>query len=57
MTKNLFFQAISKFALGLIGIALLLFLPAGTFHYWNGWLLIAILFVPMVKQVRIQRRS
>lgn len=47
MTKNLFLQAISKFALGLIGIALLLFLPAGTFHYWNGWLLIAILFVPM----------
>ncbi len=44
---NLFFQAISKFALGLIGIALLLFFPAGTFHYWNGWLLIAILFVPM----------
>ena len=47
MTKNLFLQAVSKFALGLIGIALLLFLPAGTFHYWNGWLLIAILFVPM----------
>ena len=47
MTKNLFLQAISKFALGLIGIALLLFLPAGTFHYWNGWLLIAILFIPM----------
>lgn len=45
--ENLFLQAISKFALGLIGIALLLFLPAGTFHYWNGWLLIAILFVPM----------
>ena len=45
--ENLFLQAISKFALGLIGIALLLFLPAGTFRYWNGWLLIAILFVPM----------
>lgn len=47
MTKELFFQAISKFALGLILIALLLFLPAGTLRYWNGWLLIAILFVPM----------
>ena len=47
MTKELFFQALSKFALGLILIALLLFLPAGTFRYWNGWLLIAILFVPM----------
>ena len=47
MTKELFFQAISKFALGLILITLLLFLPAGTLRYWNGWLLITILFVPM----------
>lgn len=47
MTKKLFFQAIFKFAFGLILIALLLFLPAGTLRYWNGWLLIAILFVPM----------
>lgn len=47
MTKKLFFQAISKFFLGLILLALLLFLPAGTFHYWNGWLLICILFIPM----------
>lgn len=47
MTKELFFQAISKFIFGLILAALLLFLPAGTFRYWNGWLLIVILFVPM----------
>ena len=47
MTKELFVQAISKFVLGLILIGLLLFLPAGTLRFWNGWLLIAILFVPM----------
>ena len=47
MTKKLFFQAISKFVLGLALIALLLFLPAGTLRYWNAWLLIGILFVPM----------
>ena len=47
MTKILFFQAISKFVLGLALIALLLFLPAGTLRYWNAWLLIGILFVPM----------
>ena len=47
MTKILFFQAISKFVLGLALIALLLFLPAGTIRYWNGWLLIGILFIPM----------
>ena len=47
MTKKLFVQAISKFVFGLVLIALLLFLPAGTIHYWNGWLLIGILFIPM----------
>lgn len=47
MTKKLFVQAISKFVTGLVLIALLLFLPAGTICYWNGWLLIGILFIPM----------
>lgn len=47
MTKKLFFQAISKYFFGLVVIALLLFLPAGTLRYWNAWLLIGILFVPM----------
>ena len=28
-------------------VGLLLFLPAGTFSYWQGWLLMGILFVPM----------
>lgn len=48
MTRKLFFQAISKFVFGLILIALLLFLPAGTLKYWNGWLFIGILFIPML---------
>ena len=47
MTTKLFLQAMTKFFLGLVLIALLLFVPAGTIHYWNGWLLIAILFIPM----------
>ena len=47
MTKKLFLQAILKFALGLLLFAALLFVPAGTIRYPNGWLLIAVLFVPM----------
>ena len=47
MSKNLFFQAIAKFLLGVVLIGLLIFWPAGTFHYPNGWLFMAILFVPM----------
>ena len=47
MTKTLFISAITKFAAGVILLALLLFLPAGTIHYPGGWLLMGILFIPM----------
>lgn len=47
MTRKLFFSAIIKFLLGIALVGLLLFLPAGTFTYWNSWLLMGILFVPM----------
>ena len=36
-----------RFLMGLVLVGLLLFLPAGTLHYPCGWLLIAVLFVPM----------
>ena len=44
---KLFLQAIIRFIAGLLLVGLLLFLPAGTFAYWQAWLLIGILFVPM----------
>ena len=44
---KLFIQACGKFFSGLLLAGLLLFVPAGTIHYWNAWLLIGILFVPM----------
>ncbi|MBR2402555.1 MAG: isoprenylcysteine carboxylmethyltransferase family protein [Lachnospiraceae bacterium] len=47
MSKELFFQAISKFVLGAVIVGLLVFIPAGTLYYWNGWLFMGILFVPM----------
>ena len=47
MTLKLFVQAISKFIFGALIVALLIFLPAGTFNYWQGWLFMGILFVPM----------
>ena len=45
--KNLCLKALLKFLIGLLGCAAILFLPAGTFGYINGWLFIAVLFVPM----------
>ena len=48
MTKQLLIQAIFKTVSGAILMGLLLFLPAGTVRYWNAWLLLAILFLPML---------
>ncbi|MEG2930079.1 MAG: methyltransferase, partial [Oscillospiraceae bacterium] len=48
MSIKLLLQALVKFVLGLVAFFLLLFLPAGTLHYWNGWLLMGLLFVPML---------
>ncbi len=47
MDTKLFLQALSKFLIGLIIICILLFVPAGTLNYSNGWLFIALLFIPM----------
>ncbi len=47
MTMKLFLAAIAKFILGVALVGALIFLPAGTFSYFNGWLLMGILFVPM----------
>ena len=47
MTKKLFAEAITKFLLGVVLVGLLIFLPAGTFAYFQGWLFMGILFVPM----------
>ncbi|MBR2752687.1 MAG: isoprenylcysteine carboxylmethyltransferase family protein [Lachnospiraceae bacterium] len=47
MDTKLFRQALIKFAAGLLLVGVLLFIPAGSLKYWQAWLLICILFVPM----------
>lgn len=47
MTVKLFIGAIAKFLLGILLVGALIFLPAGTFQYFNGWLFLGILFIPM----------
>lgn len=47
MTKELFVQAITKFTLGVICVGLLIFGASGTMAFWNGWLLMSVLFVPI----------
>lgn len=48
MDMKLFSQALIKFLLSIILMSALLFIPAGTLNYFNGWLLIALLFIPML---------
>ena len=47
MSMKFFLSAIAKFTLGVVLIGVLLFLPAGTMSYPQGWLLMGILFIPM----------
>ena len=44
----LLIKGLIKFTLGLLLVSLLLFIPAGTINYWNAWLFISLLFIPML---------
>ena len=44
MNRTLLKQALIKFTAGIILVALLLFIPAGSSAYWQGWVLMAVLF-------------
>lgn len=48
MDRSLFVQAVVKYLVGIILFSVLLFIPAGTLYYWNAWLLIGVLFIPML---------
>ena len=47
MDGTLLAQALARFLGGFALLLLLLFLPAGTLNWWQGWLLMGILFIPM----------
>lgn len=47
MTTKLFIGAITKLLFGIVLVGLLIFLPAGSFSFFNGWLFMGILFIPI----------
>lgn len=47
MNIKLFFEALFKFLLGVLLIGLLIFIPANSLKFWNGWLFMSLLFIPM----------
>ena len=48
MDGKLLLEGLGKYVCGVVLTALLIFLPAGTLRFWNGWLLMAVLFLPML---------
>lgn len=47
MNIKLLIQAIIKYIFGVLIVGGLLFIPANSFEYWNGWLFMGLLFIPM----------
>ena len=45
---KLLFNALIKFIFGILLVGLLLFLPAGSLSYTNGWIFAAVLFIPIL---------
>ena len=45
---KLLFNAVFKFILGVLLVGLLIFIPAGTLDYYNGWLFVLLMFIPML---------
>ena len=48
MDRKLLIQGIAKFLAGVVLLGVLLFLPAGTLAWPQGWRLMGILFIPML---------
>ena len=46
--QKLLLSALTKFLAGIVFMGLVLFLPAGTWNYFNAWLFLGLLFIPML---------
>ena len=57
MNTKLFIQAITKYVLGVLIVGGLLFIPAKSFEYWNGWLFMGLLFIPIIIGKRIKNEE
>lgn len=48
MNAKLFIQTLVKFIIGVLLVGALVFLPAGTVSFFQGWLFIGVLFTPIL---------
>ena len=47
MHLKLLLSALGKYLVGLLVVGTLVMLPAGSLEYWQGWLFMAVLFIPI----------
>ena len=47
MHLKLLISALGKYLVGLLVVGALVMLPAGSLEYWQGWLFMAVLFIPI----------
>lgn len=47
MHPKLLLSALGKYLVGLLVVGALVMLPAGSLEYWQGWLFMAVLFIPI----------
>jgi protein-S-isoprenylcysteine O-methyltransferase Ste14 len=47
LRRKIFAKVLIRFFFGFVFVFILIFLPAGTLHFFNGWLFIAGLLLPM----------
>ena len=45
--KKLIIDGLVKLTAGILLTGALTFIPAGTLHFWQGWVLLGTLFIPM----------
>ena len=48
MDTKLLLKGITRYIFGVLLVGILLFIPAGSFKYYNAWLFMGILFIPML---------
>jgi protein-S-isoprenylcysteine O-methyltransferase Ste14 len=46
--QQLISMALARFIPGIIIVSALLFIPAGTLRFWNAWIFMGVLFIPML---------
>ena len=57
MRLRLLLSALTKYLVGVVMVGALVMLPAGSVGYWQGWLFMAVLFIPMCSKILLSPKA